>query len=53
VEDIMAKGQQRTPKEKKKPKAEWNKNKKGKELPRYMTAGQPQLHGADPFGKKS
>jgi hypothetical protein len=50
----MAKGQMRANKEKKKPKAEWNKDKKkgGREPPRYATAGQPQIHGQDPFGKK-
>jgi hypothetical protein len=53
MEDVMAKGQMRANKEKKKPKAEWNKNKKGgREPPRYAQAGQPQIHGQDPFGKK-
>ena len=54
-ERIMAKGQARSNKEKKKPKAEWNKDKKkgGREPPRYMTGGQPQLHNQDPFAKKS
>jgi len=48
----MAKGQVRANKEKKKPKADWNKDKKkGKELPRYMTGGQPQSQ--NPFEKKS
>ena len=49
----MAKGQMRSTKEKKKPKAEWNKDKKqkGREPPRYMTGGQPQLHTQDPFAK--
>jgi hypothetical protein len=50
----MAKGQMRIPREKKKPKAEWNKDKKkGREPPRYLTGGQPQLHTQDPFAKKS
>ncbi|HXW27663.1 MAG TPA: hypothetical protein VEK73_23145 [Xanthobacteraceae bacterium] len=48
----MAKGQMRSNKEKKKPKADWNKNKKGREPPRYAQAAQPQIHGQDPFGKK-
>jgi hypothetical protein len=49
----MAKGQMRTNKEKKKPKAEWNKDKKkGDKLPRYMTGGQPQQN-QNPFEKKS
>jgi hypothetical protein len=53
MEDLMAKGQMRANKEKKKPKAEWNKNKKGgREPPRYAQAAQPQIHGQDPFGKK-
>ena len=48
----MAKGQMRTNKEKKKPKADWNKDKKkGEKLPRYMTGGQPQSQ--NPFEKKS
>jgi len=52
----MAKGQMRSNKEKKKPKAEWNKDKKqkGREPPRYMTGGQAPLHTPqDPFAKKS
>jgi hypothetical protein len=53
MEDLMAKGQMRANKEKKKPKAEWNqKKKKGREPPRYAQAAQPQIHGQDPFGKK-
>jgi hypothetical protein len=52
-EKVMAKGQMRTAKEKKKPKAEWNKDKKkGDKLPRYMTGGQPQQN-QNPFEKKS
>ena len=47
----MAKGQMRSNKEKKKQKADWNKDKKkGKEPPRYMAGGQPQQ---SPFEKKS
>ena len=49
----MAKGQMRSNKEKKKQKADWNKDKKkGREPPRYLTGGQPQLHTQDPFAKK-
>jgi hypothetical protein len=51
-ETAMAKGQMRTNKEKKKPKADWNKDKKkGDKVPRYMTGGQPQTQ--NPFEKKS
>jgi hypothetical protein len=51
----MAKGQMRSNKEKKKPKADWNKDKKkgGREPPRYMTGGQPQSLSQNPFEKKS
>ena len=50
----MAKGQMRSNKEKKKPKADWNKDKKkGKEQPRYMTGGQTPLQTQSPFDKKS
>ncbi|HLK82081.1 MAG TPA: hypothetical protein VKT99_11375 [Xanthobacteraceae bacterium] len=38
----MAKGQLRSPKEKKKPKAEWNKKKKGGPVPQPSTVGQLQ-----------
>ena len=44
----MAKGQQRSTKEKKKPKAEWNKKKKGSPAPSAQIQGKPEL-----FGKKS
>jgi hypothetical protein len=45
----MAKGQMKSNKEKKKPKAEWNKKKKGG----VATAGQaPVKPGHNPFGKK-
>ena len=51
--EAMAKGQMRSNKEKKKPKADWNKEKKkGKEPPRYMTGGQAPL-SQSPFEKKS
>jgi hypothetical protein len=36
----MAKGQMRSTKEKKKPKAEWNKKKKGGPAPPSSTVGQ-------------
>ena len=38
----MAKGQMRSTKEKKKPKAEWNKKKKGGPVPPSPTVGQLQ-----------
>ena len=38
----MAKGQMRSTKEKKKPKAEWNKKKKGGPAPAPSTVGQLQ-----------
>jgi hypothetical protein len=44
----MAKGQMRGTKEKKKPKAEWNKKKKGSPPPSAQAQGKPEL-----FGKKS
>jgi hypothetical protein len=45
----MAKGQMKSNKEKKKPKAEWNKKKKGS----AAVAGQPPAKpGHNPFGKK-
>jgi hypothetical protein len=47
----MAKGQQRSTKEKKKPKAEWNKKKKGGPTPSPY-AGQSQTK-TGLFGKKS
>jgi hypothetical protein len=45
--DAMAKGQMRSTKEKKKPKAEWNKKKKGGPAPVSQGAMKPS-----PFGKK-
>jgi hypothetical protein len=45
----MAKGQMRSNKEKKKPKAEWNKKKKGGAAPTAQGAAKP---GQSPFGKK-
>jgi hypothetical protein len=45
----MAKGQMKSNKEKKKPKAEWNKKKKGG----APAGGQAQAKpGQNPFGKK-
>jgi hypothetical protein len=47
--NAMAKGQMKSNKEKKKPKAEWNKKKKGA----APAAGQaPAKPGHNPFGKK-
>ena len=50
----MAKGQMRSNKEKKKPKADWNKKKKGGPAlsPFALAREQPQP-GQNPFGKKS
>jgi hypothetical protein len=39
MEDVMAKGQMRGNKEKKKPKAEWNKKKKGGGAPSAFSSG--------------
>jgi hypothetical protein len=50
----MAKGQMRSNKEKKKPKADWNKKKKGggaAPSPFALVREQPQP-GQNPFGKK-
>jgi hypothetical protein len=54
----MAKGQMRGTKEKKKPKAEWNKKRKGGPAPTPFSTG-PTLsgqglgqHSANPQGKK-
>jgi hypothetical protein len=49
-EDVMAKGQMRSNKEKKKPKADWNKKKKGG-TPPPSPLGQSQVK-AELFGKK-
>lgn len=49
----MAKGQMRSNKEKKKPKADWNKKKKGSPAPSPYAALQSQAKpGQNPFGKK-
>jgi hypothetical protein len=45
----MAKGQMRSTKEKKKPKAEWNKKKKGGPAVTGQASAKP---GQNPFGKK-
>jgi hypothetical protein len=45
----MAKGQMRSTKEKKKPKAEWNKKKKGGPAAVGQAAAKPVQN---PFGKK-
>jgi hypothetical protein len=45
----MAKGQMRSSKEKKKPKAEWNQKKKGGPVPPSTKA---QAAMPNPFGKK-
>jgi hypothetical protein len=50
-EDVMAKGQMRSNKEKKKPKADWNKKKKGSPPPSPFAVGQSQAK-AELFGKK-
>ncbi|HXW30298.1 MAG TPA: hypothetical protein VEK55_13130 [Xanthobacteraceae bacterium] len=48
----MAKGQLRSNKEKKKPKAEWNKKKKGGPVPSSFSAGQSSIKlGQDPAKK--
>jgi hypothetical protein len=47
----MAKGQMRSNKEKKKPKAEWNKKKKGGPAPSPFAVGQSQ-GGQNLLGKK-
>jgi len=49
-EGVMAKGQMRSTKEKKKPKAEHNKKKKGGPVPSPFAAAQGQLKSAP--GKK-
>ena len=50
----MAKGQLRSTKEKKKPKAEWNKKKKAGPVPSLSTVGQIQAaSGQSPFTKKT
>jgi len=50
MEEIMAKGQMRSTKEKKKPKAEWNKKKKGGPVPQRSALTAPAFAAA---GKKS
>src|SRR5262249_27452775 len=53
-ENAMAKGQMRSNKEKKKPKAEWNKKKKGgPALSPFAWAREQPQPGQNPFAKKS
>ena len=50
----MAKGQMRSNKEKKKPKAEWNKKKKGgPNLSPFALTREPVQPGQNPFAKKT
>jgi hypothetical protein len=49
----MAKGQMRGNKEKKKPKAEWNKKKKGGPAPSPYAVGAAQGKPGNPFAKKA
>jgi hypothetical protein len=49
----MAKGQQRSTKEKKKPKAEWNKKKKGGPVPSSFSAGQSSIKLGQDSAKKN
>ena len=50
----MAKGQMRSSKEKKKPKAEWNKKKKGGPATSAYAVNQPQSTPVqNPFAKKT
>jgi hypothetical protein len=50
----MAKGQMRGNKEKKKPKAEWNKKKKGGPAASpYAVGGAQSKPGQNPFAKKT
>jgi hypothetical protein len=52
--NAMAKGQMRSNKEKKKPKAEWNKKKKsGPALSPFALAREQIQPGQNPFGKKN
>lgn len=52
VERNMAKGQMRSNKEKKKPKADKNKKQKGVATPSPFASVQPQRPGQSPYGKK-
>lgn len=49
----MAKGQVRSNKEKKKPKAEWNKKKKGGPTPSSLSTGQSPIKLGQGSAKKS
>jgi hypothetical protein len=48
----MAKGQMRSNKEKKKPKADKNKKQKGGPAPSPFAAQNQGMPGANPYGKK-
>jgi hypothetical protein len=52
-EVAMAKGQMRSNKEKKKPKAEWNKKKKGGVAPPSTVSQLQSAPGQNPFAKKT
>jgi hypothetical protein len=53
-EDVMAKGQMRSNKEKKKPKAEHNKKKGGAPVPSFGSGpGQSKPGQSNPFAKKN
>jgi hypothetical protein len=52
-EDVMAKGQMRPPKEKKKPKADHNQKKKGGPAPSSFAASPGPGQPGSTFGKKS
>jgi len=49
----MAKGQIRSNKEKKKPKAEWNKKKKGGSGPSSLSSGQSPIKLSQESAKKN
>jgi hypothetical protein len=49
----MAKGQIRSNKEKKKPKAEWNKKKKGGPAPSSFSSGQSPIKLSQDSAKKN
>jgi hypothetical protein len=49
----MAKGQMRGNKEKKKPKAEWNKKKKGGAAPSSLSSGQSSIKLGQDSAKKN
>jgi hypothetical protein len=53
MEGSMAKGQQRSTKEKKKPKSDKNKKKKHMPFGGHTPAGAPDHPGFNPFAKKA